>query len=130
MVVKINGNKVPAPYLEGRLKDYVPENAEFAVTGVRTRYHYDEHKRKTDAVEAVVYDVLEMETLAALSIRVNTTIPVITQEKLMQSEGRVFILFPLEETVVRPYRLEYGTATVSIVAPYAKLVTPADSVED
>ena len=73
-------------------------------------------------VEAYNYTVTDMDTLGSFNVHVTSTTPVITPEELEEAEERVFIEFPMNETIVKPYRIEFGTATVSIVAPYAQLV--------
>lgn len=119
--IVLKENKISAQNLILRLSDILRETTDLALTGVRPSYHYDENRKRTDLIEAYTYTVTDMDTLASFSVRVNSTTPVITPEELEETEGRVFIEFPMEETIVKPYKLEYGTATVSIVAPYAKL---------
>lgn len=126
----LKGNKLSAQDLWRPLSDFLSENSQLALTEVRPVFHYDKDKKQTEQIEAWKCTVTEMETLSSFSVRVNSTTPVITPEELEEAEERVFIEFPMEETIVKPYKLEYGTATVSIVAPYAKLSSPTDSEED
>lgn len=126
----LKDNKMSAKDLSCRLSDILGQTRNFALTSVRPVFHYDENRKRTDIIEGQVYSVTDLETLSAFNVRVNSTTPVITPEELEDAEERVFVEFPLEETFVRPYKLEYGVATVSITAPYAKLVTPSDSEED
>lgn len=93
---------------------------------VRPVFHYDENKNRTGIIEAYSYGVTNMDTLASFKVRVNSTIPVITPEELENSEEHVFIEFPMDETAITPYKLEYGIATVSIVSPYATIATFPD----
>lgn len=120
----IKDNKISAKNIEFSLSNIFPGKRKFALTEVRPVPHYDKDHKRTEQIDGFKYTVIEMETLSSISVRVNSTTPVITPEELEESEERVFIEFPMDETFVKPYRLEYGTATVSIVAPFAKLVNP------
>lgn len=126
----LRDNQISAQNISFTLSGILPETAKFALTGVRPVFHYDENRKRTDHIEAYIYTVTEMDTLSSFHVRVNSTTPVITPEELEEAEERVFIEFPTDETIVKPYKLEYGTATVSIVAPYAKLSPLTDSEED
>lgn len=126
----LRDNQISAQNISFTLSGILPETAKFALTGVRPVFHYDENRKRTDLIEAYTYTVTEMDTLSSFHVRVNSTTPVITPEELEEAEERVFIEFPTDETIVKPYKLEYGTATVSIVAPYAKLSPLTDSEED
>lgn len=122
-------NKISTKDLACRLADIFGDTPKLALTDIRPCFHYDENRNRTDLVEAYNYTVTDMDTLGSFNVRVTSTTPVITTEELEEAEERVFIEFPMNETIVKPYRIEYGTATVSIVAPYAQLVNP-DNEED
>lgn len=126
----LKDNKILAQYISLVLANIFPGKRKFALTEVRPVPHYDKDRNRTEQIEAYKYTVTDLETLSSFTVRVNSTTPVITPEELEETEERVFIEFPLEETIVKPYKLEYGTATLSIVAPYAKLSSPTDSEED
>ena len=128
MVLK--DNKMQAQNIAFALSNILQQTTKLALTGVRPSFHYDENRKRTEIVEGYHYTVTEMETLSSFTVRVNSTTPVITPEELENSGERVFVEFPLDETVVKPYKLEYGMATVSITAPYVKLATSADYAED
>lgn len=120
----LKDNKISAKNLTFSLSNLFKEMPKLALTDIRPCFHYDENRKRTDVIEAYSLTVTEMDTLSSFSVRVNSTTPVITPEELAEAEGRVYVEFPLDETIIRPYRLEYGTATVSIAAPYAKLANP------
>jgi len=127
----LRDNKISAENIEFSLSNILPGRRKFAVMEVRPVFHYDKDHNRTEQIEAYRYTVTDMDTLSSFSVRVNSTTPVITPEELEETEERVFIEFPMDETIVKPYKLEYGTATVSIVAPYAKLVNPnIEDIED
>lgn len=121
----LRDNKISAENIEFALSNILPGRRKLAVTEVRPVPHYDENHKRTDKIEGYRYTVTDMDTLSSFSVRVNSTAPVITPEELEETDERVFIEFPLEETIVKPYRIEYGIATISIIAPYATLVTPS-----
>lgn len=124
-------NKISASDLQFRLAEIFREKTlEFILTDVRNRYKYDENRNRTEVVEAVVYTVIELNSFSTFDVKVPATVPVITQEDLEQAEERVFVEIPLEETFVRPYKMEYGTATVSIVAPYITLASAAVEADE
>lgn len=125
----LKDNKISAENIAFPLSNIYPDKREFAVTEVRPVFHYDKEHNRTEQIEAYKYTVTDMETLSSFSVRVNSTTPVITPEELEETEERVFIEFPMDATIVRPYKLEYGYASVSAIAPYATLVTPSGSEE-
>ncbi|MCI8496437.1 MAG: hypothetical protein HFI74_12330 [Lachnospiraceae bacterium] len=126
----IKDNKISAKNLTLRLSNIFEKNPKLALTDVLPCFHYDENRKRTDLVEAFKYMVLDVETFSSFAVRVNSTSPVITPEELAQADSHVFIEFPLSETIVKPFQMEYGVATVSIVAPYAQLVNPAEDKEE
>lgn len=125
----LKDNKISSENISFALSNIFPGNRKFAVTELTPVFHYDENRKRTDIIEAYKYTVTDMETLSSFSVRVNSTAPVIKPGELEDSEEHLFIAFPMDETIVKPFRLEYGIATVSIVAPYATLATPSDSEE-
>lgn len=119
----LDNNKMPTQGIAFSLKDALgKDEQDFVLNAVRPRYHYDENRQRTNIVEAIVYTVTDPATFAKFNVRVDSTTPVITPAELAESDELIFIQFPLEETVVKPYKIEYGTASVSIVAPYATIV--------
>lgn len=120
----LRDNKISAHNISFSLSNIFPEKRKLALIDVRPVFRYDENRKRTDIIEAYAYTVTDLETLSSFNVRVNSTTPVITPEELEESEERVFIEFPMDETTVKPFKIEYGTATVSIVAPFAKLVNP------
>lgn len=124
----LKDNKISAQNISFSLSNIFPGKRKLALTEVRPVAHYDSERNRTEQIDGFKYTVVEMETLSSFCVRVNSTAPVITPEELEDSEERVFIEFPMDETLVKPYKVEYGIATVSILAPYAKLVNP--EIED
>lgn len=124
----LRDNKISAENIAFALSNIFPGKRKFVPTDVRPVFHYDKEHNRTEQIEAYKYTVTDLETLSSFTVRVNSTTPVITPEELEETEERVFIEFPMNDTIVKPFRLEYSVATVSIVAPYAKLVNP--EIED
>ena len=118
--MRINDNICKADCFEMQLSDFV-NNGRFFLTNVDRRYKYDENHKRTNVVESIVYTVTD-ERLNRFQIRVPSTVPVIEQDKLDESEEIPFVELPINETVVKPYKMEFGKVYVSISAPWIRLV--------
>lgn len=117
---RINDNICKADCFEMKLS-YFTDSSIFALNSVERRYLYDESRKKTDVVDAIAYIVTD-DRLNRYKIKVQSTVPVIEQQELEEAEEILYIEFPTDECVVKPYKIEFGRTYVSITAPYAKLV--------
>lgn len=61
-------------------------------------------------------------TYSQLTIKVPGSEPIITDKELNELEDACFIRIPLEETVIIPYKIEFGKIYVSITCPSIELV--------
>ena len=86
------------------------------------QYKTDETGEKTKEVEYVKYKCIDTATYSSLMIKVETNKPVISNANLEASEDAVYIRIPVDETLIKPYAIEYGKAKVSIIAPFVELV--------
>lgn len=94
-----------------------------AVTDVKPMYKSDADGKRTDTVEAIRYDCVNPNDYSTFTLKTLSIKPVITAEELEMSETPVFISIPVNDVVIKPYKIEYGIATVSIIAPYVKLAS-------
>lgn len=92
----------------------------FVVTSVSIIRKYIEHK-PTEEIEGVRYSVIDTHTFTPFSIKTTETIPVVTQEELEKNENTVKIRVPIDECIIKPYRIEYGNVFVSIVVPSVEI---------
>ena len=90
---------------------------------VSLSYAVDEQKKRTSKVEAIRYECTNPADFSTFTIKVPSAEPVITAGELEAAEEPVFIEIPLDEVIIKPYKIEYGIATVSITAPYVQLAT-------
>ena len=120
MKIAINENKVKVADLNINPVGLIPQKV--LLRGVRLTYQTDaEGKRVSDDVIAVKYDVMDPVALGTFTVRVDTNRPVISPEAFEASETTVSLELPVNDIVIRPYKIEYGTAFVSVVAPSVKL---------
>ena len=45
----------------------------------------------------------------------------ISEKELENAEHPIFISIPLKDSIVKPYKIEYGKVKVSIQVPYVKI---------
>lgn len=93
------------------------------VRDVKPVFKTDSEGKRTDIVEAIRYDCVNPNDYSTFTLKTLSIKPVITPEELEASEEVVYISIPVNEVVIKPYKIEYGIATVSIIAPYVKLAS-------
>lgn len=103
-----------------RLSDVTKQNV-FAVNSVSEQKKYVDGKA-TDEIAGVNYVLTDTQTFAQIRVKTEAKTPVITQEEIEESNTPILVEVPLNETLVKPYKIEYGKVSLSIVAPYVKLV--------
>ena len=119
MKVLIDNNRMKASELQVPALGIIPDLA--IVKNVRISNVLDSEGKKTEKIEAVRYDCVNPENFSILTLKVETTRPVVTKEILEAAEEMIYISIPVDEVIIRPYSIEYGNAKVSIIAPYVKL---------
>ena len=121
------GNKCKTADLTFKMSEITATNV-FVVTQVSIVKKYVDGKA-TDEVEGVNYTLTDPQTFAQIRVKALTTTPVVTQEKLDANNTPIYIEIPLDETVVKPYKIDFGTVSLSITAPYVKLAKDVDLVD-
>lgn len=119
MKVAIDSNIMKASDLEISAVGIIPDIA--VVKNVRVSNVLDADGKRTEKIEAVRYDCVNMDNFSTFTVKVEKKRPIITKELLEESEEPVYIAIPVSEVVIKPYAIEFGKAKVSIVAPYVKL---------
>ena len=76
---------------------------------------------RTSNIIGARYDVFCPNIFATARIKVEGT-PVITVSELESMSKPLYLELPLEKMALKIYKVEYGTASVSITAPYVKVV--------
>lgn len=115
----INGNQIKINHLELPASGIIPTEA--VLKNVRPSYAKDKDGKKTELIESVKYDCVNMENFSSFTVKVLSSQQVITKEALEASDELVCIKIPVEETVIRPYEIAFGVAKVTVLAPYVKL---------
>ena len=108
-----------ASELEISAEGKIPELA--VVRDVRVSYVLDAEGKKTHKVDFVRYDCANPDNYANFTIKVANKTPIVTKEMIEMSDEPIFIAIPVNEVVIKPYKIEYGIAKVSIIAPFVKL---------
>lgn len=117
----LDSNQISARDITISAAGLVPARA--VLKKVRLSYASNEKGQRSNTVESIRYDCVDPSTFSCFTLKVPSSTPVITEEELEEAETSVFISIPVDQVVIRPYKLEYGYATVSIVAPYVELST-------
>lgn len=116
----LTDNKVKVNDLQINVEGLIPQKA--ILRGVRVSYPTDaEGKRTSEVPDSIRYDLINPSTFDTLTVKVEGGRPVITQEELEAKDTQVFIELPVDEVSVKPYKVEYGTAYLTITAPAVKL---------
>lgn len=119
MRTNLDNNKISADFLTVQLDSFVQSDT-FILKSIRRNFAYKDGK-KTDIIESIGYEVVDPQTFANFRLKVPGNAPVIEPDEFEKSENILKISIPLSKTLVRPYKLEYGSATVSITAPFVEL---------
>lgn len=121
MKFSLNNNTVSKDFFIKHLSDFYPNGSEFVLKEIKPNFVYQNNKR-TDQVQSISYKVIDTISYDTFVVKVHAEKPIISQDELATRDMPVYIQFPLENTVVKPYSLEFTTAKVSIVAPYIELI--------
>lgn len=121
MISKLNDNKIKASELCISAVGYIPNVA--VVRNVKLNYVKDSEGKNTNVIESTRLTCIDPETFVTFSLKTIGARVFITPEAVAESEEHIYIDIPVDETIIKPYAIEYGTAKVSIIAPYVKLRT-------
>lgn len=119
MKFAISKNRIDAKLLEKPLSDFT-SNSEFAITGIKDNFAY-ENGEKTDKWTSTTICCVDTFSYATIDVKVSQHLN-LTQDEIDRSESAIYAELPLNETLVRPYAIEYGKAKLSIIAPSVKII--------
>ena len=121
MAIKmIDNNEMKANLLAMVATNFI--SSELVVSDISYQYKTDKDGNRTDVIEYVKYSCVDTKTFSCIKLKVETNKPVISKEDIENSEMPIFIRIPVDDTLIKPYAIEYGKAKVSIIAPYVELV--------
>lgn len=91
------------------------------VKKVRPSYMKDAEGKITENIENIKYDCVDPETFASVTLKVQSTRPIVTNEMIEESESVIYIKVPVSETIIRPYEINFGKAKVTVIVPYVNM---------
>ena len=118
--IRINGNQIKAKDLVLRGEMFFETN-NFILRGTKVNYRYESGK-KTDLIDSISYFCVDPLTYNNIIFKTNTTKPIIAQDIIDKSTETIHITVPINEAVIKIYKLEYGILSLSITVPYIKIV--------
>lgn len=118
--IRINENTVKAGDLVLNPSDFFNTTTDFVLRDVRKNFRYV-NGEKTDEVRAVTYRCLNAETFDIVSFKVLTTEPVVNQEDIDNAPEPLHLEVPVDDAIIRIFKIEYGIVHVSITVPYVRL---------
>lgn len=98
----------------------IMDATQFAVLAVASVYAYVNGK-KTDTIIGTRYTVANPATFVNFDVKVNQTVPVVTQEQIEASADRYWVTFT--NAVVKPYKIDFGNVQCSVTADSVVLDT-------
>ena len=116
----IENNMMKANLLAMVASGFISE--ELILLDITYQYKTNEVGERTKEIECVKYRCADPVTFSGLMIKVETNKPVISVKDVEESSEPIYIRIPVDDTLIKPYAIEYGKAKVSIVAPYVELV--------
>ncbi|HBD01329.1 MAG TPA: hypothetical protein DC053_21450 [Lachnoclostridium sp.] len=117
--IRMSDNKIKAKDLVLTGKEFF-ESEDFVLRGVKVNFRYDGGK-KTDVIDSISYYCVDPLTFNSVTFKVNTTKPVIEQDTIDKATDSIYINVPINEAIIKIYKLEFGIMSVSITVPYVKL---------
>lgn len=117
--MRINNNTIKASEIRLPAKELLPELA--VLRDIKFSYKRDANDKLTKDIEFVKYELIDDTNFNIFTIKVKDDKPIIELKEFEKSENPVYIQIPLDETVIKPYALEYGNLKLSITSPYVKL---------
>lgn len=118
MKKQIEYNKVSTKALGIPLSEFTT-STRFFLKEIKENFAYEDGKR-TNEFRSTTLICVDIETFSTLKIKVPTKFQ-LTQKDLDEATERIFVEIPTDETIVTPYKIEYGKATVTITAPKATI---------
>lgn len=118
MKKNIEENKISTKALGIPLSEFTT-STRFFLKEIKENFAYEDGKR-TDKFKSTTLTCVDLITFSTLKIKVETKFQ-LTQKDLDEATERIFVEIPTDETIVMPYKIEYGKATVTITAPEATI---------
>lgn len=118
MKKNIEDNKISTKALGIPLSEFTT-STRFFLKEIRENFAYEDGKR-TNEFRSTTLTCVDVETFSTLKIKVETKFQ-LTQKDLDEATERIFVEIPTDETIVMPYKIEYGKAMVTITAPEATI---------
>lgn len=118
MKKNIEENKISTRALGIPLSEFTT-STRFFLKEIKENFAYEDGKR-TNEFRSTTLICVDIETFSTLKIKVPTKFQ-LTQKDLDEATERIFVEIPTDETIVMPYKIEYGKATVTITAPEATI---------
>lgn len=122
----LDNNQVQINSFSATLADFTQSDT-FVCKAIKRNFRY-ENEKKTENVESVAYDLVDTKTFVSFRLKVPGDSPVIDPVAFDEMDKVIKVRVPIDQTTVRPYRVEYGRATVSIVAPFVELIDNSDDI--
>lgn len=118
-IIRMNDNKIKAKdlVLTGRI---FFENEDFVLRGSKVNFRYEAGK-KTEIVDSISYSCVDPLTFNSVTFKVDTTKAIIEQSVIDKATESIHITVPINEAVIKIYKMEFGIMSVSITVPYVKL---------
>jgi hypothetical protein len=117
--IRMSDNKIKAKDLVLTGKDFF-ESEDFVLRGVKINFRYDGGK-KTDIIDSISYSCVDPLTFNSVTFKVNTTKPVIEQDTIDKATEAIHLNIPIDEAIIKIYKLEFGMVFLSITVPFVRL---------
>lgn len=115
----IDNNVMEIADLEVSAEGKISES--LVVKKVRLSYIKDAEGKITENIQNIKYDCVDPETFASVTLKVQSTRPIVTNEMIEASESVIYIKVPVSETIIRPYEINFGKAKVTVIVPYVNI---------
>lgn len=115
-VVKVQNSPFSTP-----LSVFLPTETTFRILEARLVFQYVDGKR-TDVCEGSRYRLADLSTGQQLVVRVPDKILIVDQAVLDNLDTPVYAKIDIDSTIVSPYEIKYGVASVTIKAPGIELI--------
>jgi hypothetical protein len=118
--IRMSDNKIKAKDLVLTGKVFF-ESEDFVLRGVKINFRYDGGK-KTDIIDSISYSCVDPLTFNSVTFKVNTTKPVIEQDTIDKATEAIYLNIPIDEAIIKIYKMEFGMVFLSITVPFVKLL--------
>ena len=117
--VKLSNNEISTEFFLKYLHEFYPQG-EFVLKDINPIYKYKDGKR-TGTIIGYNYSLIDKTSFEYIRVKVSGSEPVIPLEDFQNQTIPVCVKLP-KNTIVKPYKIQYGIVLVSILAPYIEVV--------